>query len=318
MLEFLIKIPSAIYRSTVGLGYWIAESFLYLASNIEYKLYVLKLILKNFMFIFMIAAVCFVFFSKKITDHTRKRLLLIKFVLFMAFLLLTFTSSIDRGNFIDKKIVNVDLNELFDFNELRIEVKDSADNMILFEKELKHEKGLKIYYNSRLEDLHLLIFSLLKNSPSKVIHLTYRYQPEDWENNYPYILQNIKQDLLYYSSYKSLTIIFDNLPLELLTYDFLDLLIMFENNFDHLGFVVLENKVDNFQLLRSRYDYLNIVEVKELDPEVFKSIIIKMITKSKRMRLTDVKAARIAHETYISKGASIHELSKIHKKYYGI
>lgn len=316
MFNFTLKVIYGIYIAILWIYDSIKHVMYYIASNLEYKKYLFKLLLKNLLFMFMIAAVVFVYFSKKINDQMRKRLLVVKLLLFMTYLFLTFTSSREQSSFIENKIPFVDISRILDDKKDLIQIKDSMNKLIPLETELKHEKGLKIYYNTCIDDLRLIIFSILRNSNSRVVNLSYRYQPDDWKENYPYILQAIKNDLLYYADFKYVTIVFDNIPLELLRYDFLDLLIMFENHFDNMKFIVLENKSDNIQLIRFRYDYLDVYEVKELDPEIFKTMLIRMILQSRSNRMTDIQAARIAHEIYMTKGASIHELSKLHKKYY--
>ena len=68
----------------------------------------------------------------------------------------------------------------------------------------------------------------------------------------------------------------------------------------------------------NKYSYLQIHKIQELDPEVYKNMIIELILNSRWNRLSDVQAARKADENYRQHGATLKGLMKFYKEHYTI
>ena len=89
---------------------------------------------------------------------------------------------------------------------------------------------------------------------------------------------------------------------------------MFENSFKDHNFIILENKPENIEYIKKKYRYLSVYELKEIEPEMFKSILIKMTLDSPYNRITEVHAAHNADDYYKKNGASLKSLFEYHKK----
>ena len=63
---------------------------------------------------------------------------------------------------------------------------------------------------------------------------------------------------------------------------------MFQNHFKDSNFIILENKSTNIELIKKKYRYISVYELKEIEPEMFKSLLIKMTLDSSFNRMTEV------------------------------
>lgn len=283
--------------------------------------YLGKSLFLNLLFIFLILGTTFVYFSKKMKEDKKKLLLFIKFVLFSIFIITKYTVisetvEIDNKKFISLKNDQKNLDFIFNNPNFKFKVKNNNRKIICLKTDLEKKKGLKIYYNENLTELKFLIKNLVKESSLEIINLKYlkNDNEEDWENNHANILQNLKMEILEFSQSKKI-LIFENLSLDLLKHNFLDLLIMFSNHFADSRFFILENKISNVKFIRRKFKYLNVFEIEEVEPEVFKSSIINIIMNSKNNKLSDVQAGRIAHDYYKENGANLKDLREIYEKY---
>ena len=315
ILSFFLKIWTLIKSGVFMIVTPVQRLIWFCIRFTKARYFLIMLMLKNLVFVFLILAASFVYFHKKITYRTKKSLLLTKLSLFVVLITLNFTSDSNDTKFIIKKIKPELKDKYIDLNGFEIFLKDSEGELISIESELKHDKNLKIYYNPEIKDLKFLIFNILSQRREKAFLFKFKQDPENWKNNSPYILQGIKNDLLSYSKYEEPVIVFENLTYELLSHDFIDLLLMFESTFEKMKFVILEDKKENFELLRQRYEFVSFRTLDDIDPEVFKSMIISIILSSKRNRMTDVQAARMAHKIYQKNGASLSELKRVYKSY---
>ena len=274
----------------------------------------------NFLFIFLILGTTFVYFSKKMKEDKKRLLMFIKFFLFSIFLLLKYSKPSEKEEINNKKFIflphqDENLNFFFDNPNFKFRVKNNNRKLISLKIDLEINEGLKIYYNENLTELKFLIKNLVKKSSLEIVNLKYLKKEEDWEKNHANILQNLKMEILEFNPKSKKVFIFENLNLDLLRHNILDLLIMFSKYFEESHFIILEDKKSNVKFIRRKFKYLNVYEIEEIEPEVFKSSIIHIIMNSKKNKLSDVQAGRIAHDFYKENGANLRQLMEIYKKY---
>lgn len=89
---------------------------------------------------------------------------------------------------------------------------------------------------------------------------------------------------------------------------------MFENSFKNHNFIIIENKKNNVEYIKKKYKYLSVYELKEIEPEMFKSILIKMTLESPYNMSTDVQAAHQADDYYKKNGATLKSLFEFYSK----
>lgn len=124
---------------------------------------------------------------------------------------------------------------------------------------------------------------------SKILNLDYIDKEENWKEKYPFIMQAIKNELLKKLNSKVKIILFENLSLNLLKEQFLDLLIMFENHYSNkYHFIILEDKTENLEYIKKKYSYIKFHQIQEIDPEMYKNLVINLILQSKLNTLSDV------------------------------
>lgn len=174
-----------------------------------------------------------------------------------------------------------------------------------------------MYYSASIEEVKFLIYAFLYGSEIDVVDLQYRREKEDWENEYPYVMQSLKNEIVSKKKKKRRQVIlFEGLSLELLQQNFIELLIMLQSsNSGEMVFIILEKSRENYEYLVSKYGFLQIHQIQELDPEVYKRMVTNLILTQKWNRLSDVQAARKADENYKKHGATLRGMMHFYKEH---
>lgn len=103
-------------------------------------LFLLKILLANSIYIYLIFGVTFVFFSQNLKPQKKANLLMVKVVLFFVFLLIKHGKSLSpEGRFTEIHNNYIDVDFLSKNPNFKFELKDQRNHSILFQQDLLEE-----------------------------------------------------------------------------------------------------------------------------------------------------------------------------------
>jgi hypothetical protein len=203
--------------------------------------FIVKLLLFNMLFGFLIFGTCYVYFSTKVTERTKFYLMSSTFFLFLTYLMMVYFLHTSPSNFKTLPPPSHIPASVLQFPSFRMELKLKQGPMLQLDDRMTDPPGVSVFCSHDIRDIGRLVRTAADKAKLTSFYLSFAAHERDYLNKGPHILQGLKNDLLAFRSSKKTVVVLNGLSSKVIRLDFIGLLELIHQEAVNMYFVIIED-----------------------------------------------------------------------------
>jgi len=204
--------------------------------------FIIKILLFNLLFGFLIFGTCYVYFSTKLPERTKFYLMSSTFFLFLTYLMMVYFLHTTPSNFKNLPVPSKVADSVLQFPSFRMELKLKQGKMLQLDDYLSDPPVVSAICAQDIQDVASMVHTVAVKERFLEFYLTYLDYERDYENKSPHVFQGLRNDLLTLRNPKKTLIVINGLPSKVIQSDFIGLLRLIHQDNPNMHFLIIENR----------------------------------------------------------------------------